>query len=365
MSTPSSKPAITTLMPTYRRPRLLRRAIRSVLAQMYPDFQVCIFDNNSGDETAAVVQGFADADPRVKYFCNAQNLGMVGNFVQAMHRVDTPYYSFLNDDDFLLPDFYETAVRGLEENPDAAFSAMLTVCVDDQCRMSRGQVLGWRAGLYRPPDGLYAFLKNGFLAWTAILFRSDMVRTLGPLDPEIGASTDIDFLFRAAASFPFVVSDRVGSAIMMHPGSQGFSTRYESVWPALTQIVHKVRHDEKMSAKSRRELQAVLTKWHARMIFRWCVQFTLMKDFESAQKTARLMRELYGRKAAALLLAAIPRVCRIFPPAYWAGVGLNRVREALVNSKADDSKFDMSVVRRMFQLDESVPISSGLSRDFS
>ena len=34
------KPLITTIIPTYRRPKLLQRAIKSVLNQTYPHFQV-------------------------------------------------------------------------------------------------------------------------------------------------------------------------------------------------------------------------------------------------------------------------------------------------------------------------------------
>jgi len=49
------EPLITTIIPTYRRPKLLRRAIKSVLGQTFPHFQVCVYDNASGDETPDVV----------------------------------------------------------------------------------------------------------------------------------------------------------------------------------------------------------------------------------------------------------------------------------------------------------------------
>ncbi|MEK7713004.1 MAG: glycosyltransferase, partial [Nitrospirota bacterium] len=35
-------PLITTIIPTYRRPKLLRRAIKSALNQTYPHLQVCV-----------------------------------------------------------------------------------------------------------------------------------------------------------------------------------------------------------------------------------------------------------------------------------------------------------------------------------
>jgi glycosyltransferase involved in cell wall biosynthesis len=42
---------ITTIIPTFMRPQLLGRAIRSVLGQSYPHFEVHVYDNASGDET--------------------------------------------------------------------------------------------------------------------------------------------------------------------------------------------------------------------------------------------------------------------------------------------------------------------------
>jgi GT2 family glycosyltransferase len=352
MSVPSSKPQITTLIPTYRRPKLLRRAIRSVLAQTYPHFQVRVYDNNSADETAAVVRELADADPRVKYFCHPENIGMDENFAQAMNGVDAPYFSFLSDDDFLLPNFYRAALEGFEKAPDAAFSALLTLSVDNQCRMIRNQVLGWNGGLYRPPEGLRAFLNCGFLTWTAILFRTDIIRTTGPLDPAIAANTDTDFLLRIASSLPFVVANKVGSAKMVHEGSQGFRTRFDSIWPALTQIINKITDNATIDVEARENLKTLLTKWHIRIISRWCVQFTLEKDFESAGKCACLLRESYGMRSAAFFLGAIPSICRAFPPAYWVGSGLNRAREAILDSRLDRPKLPLAEVRDIFYDDK-------------
>ena len=76
-----AKPLITTIIPTYRRPKLLRRAIMSVLNQTSPHFQICVYDNASGDETAAVVAEFSKNDPRVKYHCHTENIGAIKRLV--------------------------------------------------------------------------------------------------------------------------------------------------------------------------------------------------------------------------------------------------------------------------------------------
>ena len=47
MTAISPRPLITTVIPTYRRPHMLQRAIRSVLDQTYPHFKICVYDNAS------------------------------------------------------------------------------------------------------------------------------------------------------------------------------------------------------------------------------------------------------------------------------------------------------------------------------
>jgi len=113
--------AITTVITTYRRPQLLARAIHSVLAQEYQDFQIHIYDDASGDETEDVVNEFAARDPRVKYHCHPCNIGIMQNFEFAIAHVETPLFNIISDDDFVLRGFFQRAVRALEQDRDAAF----------------------------------------------------------------------------------------------------------------------------------------------------------------------------------------------------------------------------------------------------
>ena len=94
MAVSDSKPLITTIIPTYRRPRLLQRALRSVLAQSYPNFCVCVYDNASGDETERVVREFMKYDSRVQYIQRSENIGAARNFDDAMRRGPHLFFPF-------------------------------------------------------------------------------------------------------------------------------------------------------------------------------------------------------------------------------------------------------------------------------
>src|SRR5208282_4578112 len=130
------EPLITTVVPTYRRPAMLQRAIRSVLDQTYPDFRLCVYDNASNDDTAAIVNALASCDSRIRYHCHSENIGAQDNFIFGLSRVVTPLVHLISDDDFLLPGFFAQATSALNKNPSAAFfsGGMLSADPDGRVR---------------------------------------------------------------------------------------------------------------------------------------------------------------------------------------------------------------------------------------
>ena len=94
---------ITTVLPTYQRPDLLRRAVESVVGQQFDKWRLCVCDNGSDLETAELMRGLERQDARIEYHRHATNIGAVRNFKFGLDRVRTPYFSFLSDDDVLLP----------------------------------------------------------------------------------------------------------------------------------------------------------------------------------------------------------------------------------------------------------------------
>ncbi len=84
---------VTALIPTYRRPEWLRRAILSVLRQTHGNLQVSVFDDASGGGTEDVVRNLSADGKRVKYYCHENNIGALSNFKFAFNSVDTPWSS--------------------------------------------------------------------------------------------------------------------------------------------------------------------------------------------------------------------------------------------------------------------------------
>ncbi|MFC1643519.1 glycosyltransferase family 2 protein [Chlamydiota bacterium] len=321
-----TKPLITTIIPTYRRPTLLRRAIKSVLNQTYPNFQVCVYDNASGDETADVVSEFSKNDPRIKYHCHPKNIGALNNFNYGMQRVNTPFFSFLSDDDLLLPEFYETALEGFENHPKAIFSSTLTLYGDDHSNIWSSFIFNWTPGFYQPPDGLLSILKNGHPTWTGILFRREVIEKAGILNSNIGGASDLDFELRAAAQFPFVISLKPGAIFVSHPASLCAQAGFSHIWPGWLNMYRKIKENKQIPLEARTYAAHLLTERTKKELYFIWLRSIANKNFKDGIKASDILSNHYHLKTMAFFLSKITKLCAFFPAICNLSILLFKIR---------------------------------------
>ncbi len=100
-------------LPASRDPTITVKALQSVLAQSFSDFEVLI-----GDETgdfAPMAGGFGD--DRIDYRRNPERLGFSGNHVSLLDRARGRYLAVLHDDDWWEPTYLASMVEVLESDP--------------------------------------------------------------------------------------------------------------------------------------------------------------------------------------------------------------------------------------------------------
>src|SRR5881394_4504117 len=113
-----SRPTISLAMPTYKSDLgYLAKAIESVRAQHYPEWELCIVDDGSGQPGLnAAIQRYANADPRIKFEPAAENRGISaatnaavkmcgGEFVGFLDHYDKLTAHGVRADPFLKPDW--------------------------------------------------------------------------------------------------------------------------------------------------------------------------------------------------------------------------------------------------------------------
>lgn len=127
-------------MPVYNGDRFLERAIDTLLAQTYRDFELIIVDNASTDRTGAIGRSFARQDRRVQYWRNEQNLGAAANFRRAFELSHSELFKWAAHDDEHEPDFIERCVATLDEDPGVVLAYTQMRNIDES-----GATLGVRS----------------------------------------------------------------------------------------------------------------------------------------------------------------------------------------------------------------------------
>jgi glycosyltransferase involved in cell wall biosynthesis len=114
----TSEPRLSLIIPTFNRAGMLAEALDSALAQTYPHLEIIVSDNASTDGTAELMARYQD--PRLRYHRNSDNLGMVGNWRQAIRDLASgDFFLLLSDDDCLLePDYLARAAQLIQDHPD-------------------------------------------------------------------------------------------------------------------------------------------------------------------------------------------------------------------------------------------------------
>jgi len=124
---------LTVLLLTYNHEQTIGRAIESILAQKtrFP-YVVHVLEDCSTDQTPAICRQYKEKYPeQIELFLNPQNLGVMENFKQGLMRVRTPYFAFLEGDDYWCgEDKLQKQVDLLERHPDCSICGHNVLCRD-------------------------------------------------------------------------------------------------------------------------------------------------------------------------------------------------------------------------------------------
>jgi glycosyltransferase involved in cell wall biosynthesis len=185
---------VSVIIPTCERPEQLKRAISSVLAQTYQDFEVLVVDDGLAVRADKVIQTFSSN--KIRYFQSpgrrgasaARNFGIVNS--------TAPFVAFLDDDDEWLPEKLKKQMEQFE----------FTTAEVGFCFSAVTNVYGDREVVTRVPAGLADYFEqalanlNGFLTVTLIVKRA-VLNDVGLFDENLPSHQDPDLVIRVAKKY--------------------------------------------------------------------------------------------------------------------------------------------------------------------
>lgn len=187
----AARPLISLVMPTYKTElRYLRQAIDSVRGQHYPDWELCVVDDGSGQpELAAAVQRYADADPRVKFKPLAENGGISVATNEGLEMCGGEFVGFLDHDDALTPDALLRVAQALAADPG------LDVVYSDSDKLT---LHGIRVDPFLKPDWSPVYALGAMYIGHLLVVRRSVAEAAGGFDPAFDKIQDFEFMLRVS-----------------------------------------------------------------------------------------------------------------------------------------------------------------------
>lgn len=191
------------VIPTHNRPRLLQRAVQSVLSQTYNDFEIVVVDEASSPSASSALKELNDQ--RVRIVRNDTPLGPAAARNIGISHARGDFIAFLDDDDWWLSTKLEESVECLTRWPEVDVVLHRTAEETDSnpprhpCESVSNALARM---LYQQPPSL-----------DGVVVRRSLSGTVG-FDPKMGGAEDLDYLIRLAKSGARVAEIPVTLAVL-------------------------------------------------------------------------------------------------------------------------------------------------------
>jgi glycosyltransferase involved in cell wall biosynthesis len=113
-------PFFTIIIPTYNHEKFLRKAIDSVIAQSFPDWEIVVVNDGSTDNTQKIIEDYSLKDSRITPIYKT-NGGTASAINMGVENAKGEWICWLSSDDWYETDKLEIHKRYIEQNPNCRF----------------------------------------------------------------------------------------------------------------------------------------------------------------------------------------------------------------------------------------------------
>ncbi len=241
---------ISAFIPNYNHSQYLPESIESILNQTYEADEILIIDDGSTDNSIEVIQEFQKKHKKIKLIKNEKNYGIHLTFNKALHILKNEIIAPFSADDFIMPSFFEKAMKLFKENNDLSIVFSNSKVFQDkkpyQFRSISKEALSEQKIIYPDEFIKLSRTKNFHIASCACIYKKKIVMHYGGYRIQFKSLTDYYLNLQIALRHPIAYIPEELSAYRLSPNSYGASIRYN--WKGrinlLNEIMRHIRKNE-------------------------------------------------------------------------------------------------------------------------
>ncbi|MGW8287059.1 MAG: glycosyltransferase family 2 protein [Desulfobulbales bacterium] len=187
---------VSVIIPTYNRLSFLQKAVDSVLAQTYSNFELIIVDDGSEDKTPDL---FADYDPAIVYL-RQENKGPAAARNAGVKAAQHDLIAFLDSDDRFTEKKLAIQVKAMNENPTYLISHTQEIWYRN------GRFLNQKKRHQKNHGDIFRqSLKLCAVGMSTVLMNREIFERYGLFDEEYPCCEDYEFWLRIGAEQRFLL----------------------------------------------------------------------------------------------------------------------------------------------------------------
>ncbi|MGB3019893.1 MAG: glycosyltransferase family 2 protein [Microgenomates group bacterium] len=212
-----NKAKISICIPTYNRADLLAQTLQSVANQTIKPYEVIVVDNNSTDGTLKVCKHY-QKKYGIKFIVNKKNIGMIGNWNNAISLAKGDYICLLHSDDLIAPDWHATWIKTISKHKAAFYTSAITIIDDKNAPLFTAHIFNHDRYM-KQPETMKLFLQQlaPMIAPSgASIYQKKVFREIGLYDPAYKTEADVPHFLKLVSRYDVFYRDKIVFAWRTH-----------------------------------------------------------------------------------------------------------------------------------------------------
>jgi len=228
------------IIPTYNRPDLLKRAVKSVLVQTYENYELIVVNDGSTKQYDKVLTLFSENKSLRYFYINNSGPSAARNF--GIDVANGEFVCFLDDDDEFLPDHLQTIYERIEKEKFAKgiYRTLAYFVSGDEIK---------KQNFVPQPEEMPSMerLYANIMLPCTVAVSKDILHEC-KFDVTIPISEDFDLWTRILLNYPFYEENKITARYNLHSGSTSAGDE-ESIHKKHIQAFRKIFSEAKVKKR--------------------------------------------------------------------------------------------------------------------
>ena len=295
-------------MPVYNGDKYLAEAIESILNQTFADFEFIIVDDGSQDNSAEIIQLYAEADERIQIVPLVENKGVVVARNSGIDAAKGMYVALMDCDDISLPERLRKQLNLMESNPEIGVVGVHSRVVFEDLQ----------PGYNREPAERHALIMmDCFIGvpfqHAALMMKLDLVLEVGGYDLALQYSSDRDLITRLMGRTQFA---NIPEILYIYRRNEGQLTSHRNPRRERDGLLTRVRRLERLWGEAAMESVDRLGRIRPWFTLSWSERRAAKRDIRRVIE-AMIAAEWVDASERPHLIALMNRRLEQASPRHW------------------------------------------------